>query len=64
MMIDWSDPGQGRNGLSAAVCLGAGGLLISWTPTPQELDTSQNRGGEFFIGWLLRICHPQFARCC
>ncbi len=55
MMIDWSDLGQGRNGLFAAVCFRGRGLpLLSWVSTPAELDPSQNRVEEFFIGRLLR----------
>ena len=54
-MIDWSDLGQGRNGPFAAVCFRGRGLpLLSWVSTPQELDPSQNRVEEFFIGRLLR----------
>ena len=55
IMIDWSDLGQGRNGLFAAACFRKRGLpLLSWVSTPQELDPSQNRVEEFFIGRLLR----------
>ena len=55
IMIDWSDLGQGRNGLFAAVCFRGRGLpLLSWAATPEELDPSQNRVEEFFIGRLLR----------
>ena len=55
IMIDWSDLGQGRNGLFAAVCFRGRGLpLLSWVSTPRELDPSQNRVEEFFIGRLLR----------
>ena len=55
IMIDWSDLGQGRNGLFAAVCFRGRGLpLLSWVSTPEELDPSQNRVEEFFIGRLLR----------
>ena len=55
IMIDWSDLGQGRNGLFAAVCFRGRGLpLLSWVSTPQELDPSQNRVEEFFVGRLLR----------
>ena len=55
IMIDWSDLGQGRNGLFAAVCFRGRGLpLLSWVSTPAELDPSQNRVEEFFIGRLLR----------
>ena len=55
IMIDWSDLGRGRNGLFAAVCFRGRGLpLLSWVATPQELDPSQNRVEEFFIGRLLR----------
>ena len=55
IMIDWSDLGQGRNGLFAAVCFRGRGLpLLSWVSTPTELDPSQNRVEEFFIGRLLR----------
>ena len=50
IMIDWSDLGQGRNGLFAAVCFRGRGLpLLSWVSTPQELNPSQNRVEEFFI---------------
>ena len=53
--IDWSDLGQGRNGWFAAVCFRGRGLpRLSWVSTPQELNPSQNRVGEFFIGRLLR----------
>ena len=55
IMIDWSDLGRGRNGLFAAVCFRGRGLpLLSWVSTPEELDPSQNRVEEFFIGRLLR----------
>ena len=55
IMIDWSDLGQRRNGLFAAVCFRGRGLpLLSWVSTPEELDPSQNRVEEFFIGRLLR----------
>ena len=55
IMIDWSDLGQGRNGLFAAVCFRGRGLpLLSWVSTPEELNPSQNRVEEFFIGRLLR----------
>ena len=55
IMIDWSDLGQGRNGLFAAVCFRGRGLpLLSWVSTPAELNPSQNRVEEFFIGRLLR----------
>ena len=55
IMIDWSDLGQGRNGLFAAVCFRGRGLpLLSWVSTPEELHPSQNRVEEFFIGRLLR----------
>ena len=55
IMIDWSDLGQGRNGLFAAVCFRGRGLpLLSWAATPAELNPSQNRVEEFFIGRLLR----------
>ena len=55
IMIDWSDLGPGRNGLFAAVCFRGRGLpLLSWVSTPEELDPSQNRVEEFFIGRLLR----------
>ena len=55
IMIDWSDLGRGRNGLFAAVCFRGRGLpLLSWVSTPEELDPSQNRMEEFFIGRLLR----------
>ncbi|MDE2813123.1 MAG: transposase [Gemmatimonadota bacterium] len=55
IMIDWSDLGQGRNGLFAAVCFRGRGLpLLSWVCTPAELHPSQNRVEEFFIGRLLR----------
>ena len=51
IMIDWSDLGQGRNGLFAAVCFRGRGLpLLSWVSTPAESDPSQNRVEEFFIG--------------
>ena len=51
IMIDWSDLGQGRNGLFAAVCFRGRGLpLLSWVARPAELDPSQNRVEEFFIG--------------
>ncbi len=54
-MIDWSDPDQRRNGLFAAVCFRGRRLpLLSWVSTPEELDPSQNRVEEFFIGQLLR----------
>ena len=54
-MIDWSDLGQGRNGLFGAVCFRGRGLpLLSWVSTSEELDPSQNRVEEFFIGRLLR----------
>lgn len=44
IMIDWSDLGQGRNGLFAAVCFRGRGLpLLSWVSTPEELNPSQNR---------------------
>ncbi len=53
-MIDWSDLGQGRNGLFAAVCLWRRGLpLLKWVSTPRELDPSQNRVAEFFLRRLL-----------
>ena len=53
-MIDWSDLGQGRNGLFAAVCFRGRGLppLIG-ASTPEELDPSQNRVEEFFVPRLL-----------
>ena len=55
IMIDWSDLGQGRNGLFAAVCFRGRGLpLLSWVATPAELNPSQNRVEEFFRGRLLR----------
>ena len=55
IMIDWSDLGQGRNGLFAAVCFRGRGLpLLSWVSTPAELDPSQNRVEEFFIRRMLR----------
>ena len=55
IMIDWSDLGQGRNGLFAAVCFRGRGLpLFSWVATPAELNPSQNCVEEFFIGRLLR----------
>ena len=55
IMIDWSDLGRGRNGLFAAVCFRGRGLpLLSWASTPNELNPSQNRVEEFFIGRLLR----------
>ena len=55
IMIDWSDLGRGRNGLFAAVCFRGRGLpLLSWVCTPEELNPSQNRVEEFFIGRLLR----------
>ena len=55
IMIDWSDLGQRRNGLFAAVCFRGRGLpLLSWVSTPEELDPSQNRVEEFFISRLLR----------
>ena len=55
IMIDWSDLGRGRNGLFAAVCFRGRGLpLLSWVSTPAELNPSQNRVEEFFIGRLLR----------
>ena len=55
IMIDWSDLGQGRNGLFAAACFRGRGLpLLSWVSTPTELDSSQNRVEEFCIGRLLR----------
>ena len=55
IMIDWSELGRGRNGLFAAVCFRGRGLpLLSWVSTPEELDPSQNRVEEFFIGRLLR----------
>ena len=48
IMIDWSDLGQGRNGLFAAVCFRGRGLpLLSWVSTPEELNPSQNRVEEF-----------------
>lgn len=51
IMIDWSDLGRGRNGLFAAVCYRRRGLpLFSWVSTTEELDPSQNRVEEFFIG--------------
>ena len=51
IMIDWSDLGQRRNGLFAAVCFRSRGLpLLSWVATPEELNPSQNRVEEFFIG--------------
>ena len=54
IMIDWSDLGQGRNGLFAAVCFRGRGLpLLSWVSTPEELDPSQNRVEEFFLRRLL-----------
>ena len=54
-MIDWSDLGQGRNGLFAAVCFRGRGLpLLSWVSKPEELNPSRNRLEEFFIGRLLR----------
>ena len=54
IMIDWSDLGQGRNGLFAAVCFRCRGLpLLSWVSTPEELDPSQNRVEEFFLRRLL-----------
>ena len=69
IMIDWSDPcsslGQGRNGLFAAVCFRGRGLpLLSWAATPAELNPSQNRVEEFFIGRLLRHLPPTFDHCC
>ena len=55
IMIDWSDLGQGRNGLFAAVCFRGRGLpLLRWVSTPAELNQSQNRVEEFFMGQLLR----------
>ena len=55
IMIDRSDLGRGRNGLFAAVCFRGRGLpLLSWAATPAELNPSQNRVEEFFIGRLLR----------
>ena len=54
-MIDWSDLGQGRNGLFGAVCFRGRGLpRLSWVCTPRELDPSQNRVEEFFIDRLFR----------
>jgi hypothetical protein len=54
IMIDWSDLGQRRNGLFAAVCFRSRGLpLLSWVSTPEELDPSQNRVKEFFLRRLL-----------
>ena len=42
IMIDWSDLGQGRNGLFAAVCFRRRGLpLLCWVSTTEELDPSQ-----------------------
>ena len=56
IMIDWSDLGQGRNGLFAAVCYRRRGLpLLSWVSWPEELDSSQNRMEEFLLRRLL--CH-------
>ena len=53
-MIDWSDLGQGRSGLFAAVCFRGRGLpLLSWVSRPDELDPSQNRVEEFFLRRLL-----------
>ena len=55
IMIDRSDLGRGRDGLFAAVCFRGRGLpLLSWVATPAELNPSQNRVEEFFIGRLLR----------
>ena len=54
IMIDWSDLGQGRNGLFAAVCYRQRGLpLLSWVSRPEELDPSQNRVEEFLLRRLL-----------
>ena len=54
IMIDWSDLGQGRNGLFAGVCFRGRGLpLLSWVSTPEELGPSQNRAEEFFLRRLL-----------
>ena len=53
-MIDWSDLGQRRNGLFAAVCLRVRAALLRWVSTLEELDPSQHRVEEFFIGRLLR----------
>ena len=63
IMIDRSDPcssqgqalGRVRNGLFAVVCFRGLGLpRLSWVAAPAELNPSQNRVGEFFIGRLLR----------
>ena len=56
IMIDWSEYlGQGRNGCSRrCVSDGRGLPLLSWVSTPEELNPSQNRVEEFFIGRLLR----------
>ena len=49
IMIDWSDLGQGRNGLFAAVCFRRRGLpLLCWVSTTEEIDPSHNRVEEFF----------------
>ncbi len=62
--IDWSDLGQGRNGLFAAVCFRSRGLpLLSWVSTPEELNPSRNRLEEFFIGRLLRHLPTSIRRC-
>ena len=54
-MIDWSARDRGRDGLFAAVCYRRRGLpLLSWVSTAEELDPSQNRLEEFFLGRLLR----------
>ena len=54
IMIDWSDLGQGRSGLFAAVCFRLRGLpRLSWVSRPEELDPSQNRVEEFFLRRLL-----------
>ncbi len=62
IMIDWSDPGQGRNGLFAAVCNRQRGLpLLSWVSRPDELDPAQSRAEEFFLRRLLYHL-PQIIR--
>ena len=54
ILIDWSDLGQGRSGLFAAVCFRRRGLpRLSWVSRPEELDPSQNRVEEFFLRRLL-----------
>ena len=65
IMIDWSDLGQGRNGLFAAVCFRGRGLpLLSWVSTPEELDPSQNRVEEFSSDGCCDTCPTTSGPCC